>query len=129
MIETTISLLDACKQAECWLQAELDSDEPGVTRPDEMLRVLRAAVAAADPPSTTDAAVLDLEMAAATLLCASVEVLDILARRFELPAHRRASKTLSRRLDAMVKDLGLDDPYIDLRSDDRNGPRSDHRAG
>jgi hypothetical protein len=39
-------LLAACRAAEHWLQAELDS--PGETRPDEILRVLRAAIARAD---------------------------------------------------------------------------------
>ena len=39
-------LLAACRAAEHWLQAELDS--PGETRPDEILRVLRAAIARAE---------------------------------------------------------------------------------
>jgi hypothetical protein len=39
-------LLAACQAAEHWLQAELDS--PGETRPDEILRVLRAAIARAE---------------------------------------------------------------------------------
>ena len=39
-------LLAACHAAEHWLQAELDS--PGETRPDEILRVLRAAIERAE---------------------------------------------------------------------------------
>ena len=39
-------LLAACQAAEHWLQAELD--KPGETRPDEILRVLRAAIARAE---------------------------------------------------------------------------------
>ncbi len=39
-------LLAACQAAEHWLQAELDS--PGETRPDDILRVLRAAIARAE---------------------------------------------------------------------------------
>jgi hypothetical protein len=38
-------LLAACRAAEHWLQAELD--RPGETRPDDILRVLRAAIAEA----------------------------------------------------------------------------------
>src|SRR5690606_20929571 len=48
--ETRVSvkeqLLAACRAAEHWLQAELD--RPGETRPDEILRVLRAAIARAE---------------------------------------------------------------------------------
>ena len=48
--ETRVSLKDqlvaACRAAEHWLQAELDS--PGETRPDDILRVLRAAIARAE---------------------------------------------------------------------------------
>ena len=39
-------LLAACQAAEHWLQAELD--RPGETRPDEILRVLRAAIERAE---------------------------------------------------------------------------------
>ena len=39
-------LLAACRAAEHWLQAEFDS--PGETRPDDILRVLRAAIARAE---------------------------------------------------------------------------------
>ena len=39
-------LLAACRAAEHWLQAELD--RPGETRPDEILRVLRAAIERAE---------------------------------------------------------------------------------
>jgi hypothetical protein len=39
-------LLAACQAAEHWLQAEFDS--PGETRPDDILRVLRAAIARAE---------------------------------------------------------------------------------
>ena len=39
-------LLAACQAAEHWLQAELD--RPGETRPDEILRVLRAAIELAE---------------------------------------------------------------------------------
>ncbi len=39
-------LLAACRAAEHWLQTELD--RPGETRPDEILRVLRAAIARAE---------------------------------------------------------------------------------
>jgi hypothetical protein len=39
-------LLAACRAAEHWLQAELDS--PGETQPDDILRVLRAAIARAE---------------------------------------------------------------------------------
>lgn len=38
------ALLQALKQAEHWLQAEADSPEPGATRPDEILRVIRDAL-------------------------------------------------------------------------------------
>ena len=41
-------LLAACQAAEHWLQAELD--RPGQTRPDDILRVLRAAIARAGQP-------------------------------------------------------------------------------
>src|SRR5512144_781250 len=39
-------LLAACQAAEHWLQAELD--RPGETRPDEILRILRAAIERAE---------------------------------------------------------------------------------
>ena len=39
-------LLAACQAAEHWLQAE--RDRPGETRPDEILRVLRAAIERAE---------------------------------------------------------------------------------
>jgi hypothetical protein len=39
-------LLAACQAAEHWLQAELDT--PAETRPDEILRILRAAIARAE---------------------------------------------------------------------------------
>jgi hypothetical protein len=39
-------LLAACQAAEHWLQAEFD--RPGETRPDEILRVLRAAIQRAE---------------------------------------------------------------------------------
>jgi Protein of unknown function (DUF3489) len=43
-------LLAACQAAEHWLQAELD--RPGETRPDEILRVLRAAIGRAEGQRT-----------------------------------------------------------------------------
>ena len=43
-------LLAACQAAEHWLQAELD--RPGETRPDEILRVLRAAIERAEGQRT-----------------------------------------------------------------------------
>ena len=46
-------LLAACRAAEHWLQAELDS--PGETRPDEILRVLRARHRAGGRPAEGDA--------------------------------------------------------------------------
>lgn len=38
------ALLAACEAAEFWLLAEADSDEPGSTKPDDVLRVLAEAI-------------------------------------------------------------------------------------
>jgi hypothetical protein len=44
LIAASPALLAACEQAEFWLTAEAESSEPGATKPDAILRVLRMAL-------------------------------------------------------------------------------------
>lgn len=45
------AMLFALQQAEYWLAAEAESPEPGATKPEEILRVIRAAIAEAEGPA------------------------------------------------------------------------------
>lgn len=46
LVNAHAGLLEACEQAEHWLSEEAASPQPGQTKPEEILRVLRAAIAA-----------------------------------------------------------------------------------
>ena len=80
-------LLAACQAAEHWLQAELD--RPGETRPDEILRVLRAAIERAEGQRTPAAPASEPRRSAPAARESTKEALVIeMLRRPEGATHR-----------------------------------------